>query len=221
MLAPSYDLDICEMGIVRDLCKRHHGYGSVGNNATYAYAVWESSLPVAAFIWQPPPPGAARSVCPEAPQGVLSLSRMVAVPREERRLRHISKPLRRQMRMLIDRSRWPVLLTYSDEGEGHTGYVYKISGWTPTRRARRPVYRDIEGRRVSSYADGRHDTSALKRDGWTWIQRWEQWACPIGGASAWLDANGWRRVPVPGKRWRSGAQAYTYIQHQPDRFAGQ
>jgi len=76
---------------------------------------------VAAYAWQPPPPGASRAVCPEAPEGVLALSRMVAVPRDERRLQHVSTPLRRQMRVLIDRGRWPVLVTYSDEGQGHTG----------------------------------------------------------------------------------------------------
>lgn len=211
-LAPSYLLDGCELGVVRDLCERFHGYGSVGNNSTYGFAVWEDERPVAAYIWQPPAPGAARNVCPEAPHAVLALSRMVAVPREERHLRHVSRPLRRQMRVLIDRTRWPVLVTYSDEGQGHTGHVYKCSGWMPTRRSRRPVFVDKQGRRVSSYSNGKHDTSRVKRDGWTWVQRWEHWACERGMAHVWLDANGWRRVPIPGAKWRSGNQAYTYLQ---------
>jgi tRNA U34 5-carboxymethylaminomethyl modifying GTPase MnmE/TrmE len=62
-----------------------------------------------------------------------------ALPREERRLRHISKPLKRQMRDLIDRTRWPVLVTYSDEGQGHLGHVYKCSGWQKTTRKRAQV----------------------------------------------------------------------------------
>jgi hypothetical protein len=52
---PSYNLDGCELAVVRDLCERYHGYGSVGNNATYAFAVWEDETPVAAYVWQPPP----------------------------------------------------------------------------------------------------------------------------------------------------------------------
>src|SRR6266513_1557813 len=110
---------------VRDLCVRFHGYGSAGASATYAFGVFEGDTLVAAYSWQPPQPGTARAICPEAPQGVLALSRMVAVPTETRTLNHVSKPLRRQMRREIDRTRWPVLVTYSDEGQGHTGHVYK------------------------------------------------------------------------------------------------
>jgi hypothetical protein len=95
---PLFDLRACDLPVVRALCVAHHGYASAGNNATYAFAVYENDRPVAAFVWQPPPPGAARSVCPESPGGVLALSRMVAVPHEQRRLAHISKPLRRNER---------------------------------------------------------------------------------------------------------------------------
>jgi hypothetical protein len=135
---------------------------------------------------------------------------MVAVPKVERQLRHISRPLRRQMRVLIDRTRWPVLLTYSDEGQGHTGYVYKCSGWEATIRRQRPTFLDAQGRRVSSYSDGKHDTSKLLRGEPTWIQRWEHWTCPRGSAGEWMSAHGWRRVVLPGVVWRSGSQAYTY-----------
>ena len=216
-LTPTYNLDGCELVVVRDLCERFHGYGRwTGNSSTYAFAVWEEwdeqQIAVAAYTWQPPAPGAARSVCPEAPHAVLALSRMVALPKEQRRLQHVSRPLRRQMRILIDRSRWPVLVTYSDEGQWHTGHVYKCSGWTPTKRSRRPVYVDRQGRRVSSYSDGHHDTAELRRDGWTWVQRWEHWVCERGMAHTWLDACGWRRVPVPGVKWRSGNQAYRFVQ---------
>lgn len=127
----SFDLQpLKSLETVRHLFLEH--YRSVGQVFVLAYAVIEDGAPVAAFVWQPPAPGAARSVCPEAPYGVLALSRMVALPRDERRLRHISKPLRAQMRRLIDRGRWPVLVTYSDEGQGHTGYV--VSVWKRVRK---------------------------------------------------------------------------------------
>ena len=210
MKEPVYNLTACSIDVVRGLCSRFHGYGGAGNNSTYAFAVWVFSEPVAAFVWQPPPRGAAASVCPEEPSAVLALSRMVATPRELRSLRHISKPLRRQMRTMIDRTRWPVLVTYSDEGQGHTGHVYKCSGWTKTRRERRPVFEDGNGVRVSSYSNGKHDTSALVRAGHTYIQRWEHRVCAVGVAHTWLAEHGWRRVPVPGKVWRSGNQAHTW-----------
>jgi hypothetical protein len=188
----------------------HHGYKSLGASMTYCYAVYEADVPVAAFAWQPPPPGAAKSVCVEMPSGVLALSRMVALPRAERQLRHISKPLRRQMMHLIDRTRWPVLVTYSDEGQGHTGHVYKCSGWQPTTRRRQPIRETADGARASSYSNGKHGGRALVNTGHTWIQRWEHWACEHGRAADWMASHGWRRIALTGRVWASGQQAYTY-----------
>lgn len=210
MKQPGYDLRPCEMRIVADLCAEHHGYGSAGNTKTYAFAVYEDDRPVAAFSWQPPPPGAAKSLCPTEPGGVLSLSRMVAVDRADRRLNHISKPLRRQMRVELDRGRWPVLVTYSDESLGHNGHVYKCSGWQPTLRARRPYYLDDQGRRVSSYSNGKHGGRSLHFGGYAWLQRWEHRVCAPGEEARWMAAHGWARVVIPGKVWRSGNQAHTW-----------
>ncbi len=225
---PSYDLRPCSRSDVVRLCARFHGYGGGGDAATYAFAVFEDLVPVAGFLWQPPSHGAAKSVCPEAPQGVLSLSRMVAVPRAERVLNHISKPLRRQMRDLIDRTRWPALVTYHDEGEGHTGHVYKCSGWERTTRNLSPTFEDpTTGRRVAptSSSAGATRRREMVCIGKRYIQRWEHWACPRGEADKFMADNGWVKVPIPGKTWRSGNQAYTFknvrdIEHerQPSLF---
>ena len=85
----------CSLEVARDLCKSYHGYKSAGGWATYSFAVMEDGRGVAAYVWQPPPPGAAKSVCPEEPAAVLALSRMVAVPKEQRKLKHVSKPSRK------------------------------------------------------------------------------------------------------------------------------
>lgn len=212
MKSPGYDLRPVTVGEVRGLCERYHGYGSCGASATYAFGVYEDEEIVAGYLWQPPPPGASRSVCPEQPAAVLALSRMVAVPRSERRLNHVSKPLRRQMRTLIDRGRWPVLVTYSDEGQGHTGHVYRCSGWEKTRRSRAVVYEDACGRRRSRYSGGMSVAAKLHKIGHTYIQRWEHWACPRGEVSEHMARNGWRREPIPGKVWRSGRQAHRWVQ---------
>lgn len=210
----AFDLRRVSLSVVRDLCEQHHGYRSAGRVAVEAFAVFEDGRPVAGYAWQPPPPGAAASVCPEAPEAVLALSRMVAVPRSERFLRHVSKPLRAQMKHLIDRTRWPVLVTYSDEGQGHTGYVYKCSGWTPTTRRIAAVSVDSSGARASRYSNGRTGGRVLVRHGTTWIQRWEHWACERGQAAAWMALHGWRRTPT-GKRWRSGNAAMTWTKQVP------
>lgn len=205
------NIESCSLEVVRGLCAQHHGYGSAGNVAVYSFAVIEDERPVAGFSWQPPPPGAAKSVSPEAPYGVLALSRMVAVPKAERSLRHISKPLRVQMKRLIDRTRWPVLVTFSDEGQGHTGHVYKCSGWQKTTRTRVAVFTDETGRRVSRYADGAMNSRGFVRTAWTWIQRWEHWICSRATVAGWLQAHGWIHEPIAGRQWHSGNQAYRWV----------
>ena len=209
--APAYDLRPATRADVLSLFETYHGYKSLSASMTYCFAVFEDGKAIAAFAWQPPPPGAAKAVCPEAPQGVLSLSRMVAVDRANRRLKHISKPLRRQMSHMIDRTRWPVLVTYSDEGQGHNGFVYECSGWARTLRSKRPISEDATGARRSSYSNGKHGTRELTRVGFTWIQRWEQRVCPSGFAALWMSSHGWKQTAIPGKTWKNGKQAHTYV----------
>lgn len=205
--APSYQLVETRLADVRHLFAENHAYASTGKVCVYVYAVIEDARPVAAFLWQPPPPGASRSVCIDCPQGVLALSRMVAVPRNERRLRHVSKPLRAQMIRKIDRSRWPVLVTYSDESVGHTGHVYKCSGWTKTTRKKVATF-TLDGRRVSRYSAGRTRVPEGAERGEAWIQRWEHWIAPDPAA---IFAASWRAEIVPGRTWRSGNLRQTYV----------
>lgn len=214
---PTFSIIEVPLRVVRDLCVRFHGYKSVGKVSVYSFAVMENGQPIAAFSWQPPPPGAAKAVCPEAPDGVLALSRMVAVPKNERRLRHISKPLRHQMRRLIDRTRWPVLITYSDEGQGHTGHVYKCSGWEKTQRARRVFYVDPEGRRASVATSDKRNDRQLRPGGETTLQRWEHWACARGKAAEWMTHHRWRKISLPGRTWRSGNAVFTWVRNATDQ----
>lgn len=220
----TFDLRAVTVADVRDLFAEFHPYKSTGRVCTYAFAVFETPTisaleimsgderererPVAAYLWQPPPPQSAKSVCPELPCGVLALSRMVAVRREDRELKHVSKPLRRQMRSLIDRTRWPVLITYSDESVGHNGYVYECSGWTATDKNLADTY-TIAGARVSRYSNGVTSAPEGAERGEAWIQRWEHWAVPREQVTEHF-AQSWDRIAVPGKFWRSGNQAYTY-----------
>lgn len=192
------------------LLRRFHSYGSMSNTATYAFGVFESEVLVAVYLWQPPPPGAAKSACPEAPHGVLALSRMAALPKSERALRHVSRPLRAIMRRHIDRGRWPVLVTYSDESLGHTGHVYLCSGWQKTVRSETRIFLDENGRRVSRYSCGKHKLAGKTRAGYSHVQRWEHWACERGKAAEHIAAAGWVREELH-FAWRSGKQAGRWV----------
>lgn len=205
-----YGLERCRPADVAHLFHRYHVYGSVGSVYTDCFACVERDEPVAAFVWQPPPPQAAKQVCPSCPSAVLALSRMVAVPAENRTLRHISKPLKYQMKRLLDRTRWPTLVTYSDLGMGHTGHVYKCSGWLKDGEPRKSkCFADPDGNRRSSYNAGNMRTD-LEYVGDTLIQRWlHRWVDP-GEEAEWMAYCGWARVQTKGV-WRSGNPKYTWV----------
>jgi len=215
-MKPSYYMKQTTINRVRSLFTKYHGYGSAGSSGTYVFAVYEDGYPIAAYIWNPPSYGCAKSVAPECPSSVLSLSRMVAVPKDERRLNHVSKPLRRQMKTLIDRTRYPSLVTFSDSSLGHTGHVYKCSGWHKTRETERPYYLcEFTGKRKSKHCNGGSRKTGIVLGGYSTITRWEN-HIDKGNNDKVLSRNGWVRVPVPGKFWHSGNQAYKWVKPNHD-----
>jgi hypothetical protein len=125
---------------------------------------------------------------------VLSLSRMVAVPRGQRELRHISKPLKEQMKHLIDRTRWPVLVTYADAGQGHDGYVYKCAGWQPAGSTITDVTVDDAGACKSRYSN--QATVAVHTIGESEKLQFEHWQCPRWVAPEWHHAHDWAPEPM-------------------------
>jgi hypothetical protein len=78
-------------------------------------------------LWIPPTKTAAQAIAGDDWQGVLSLSRFVVAP--EVPTNGASFLLGRSMKQ-IDRRRWPVLVTYADTNQGHTGVIYKATNWT-------------------------------------------------------------------------------------------
>jgi hypothetical protein len=191
------------------LLVRHHAYqggGCVGD-------VWlcrdAAGDVVAGWMWTPPAPGAARKYAPDCPSAVLSLSRMVAIPKAERSWQ-ISKPLLWLMRHGLDRGRWPVLLTYSDAGAGHKGTAYQASRWKRGETTTAEVWEDSLGQRRTPRVRGGQRVKGLTRVGTTEITAWTHRVCPVGSERAHMEAAGWRYVEVPGRTWRSGAPMMTW-----------
>ena len=214
----------CSLNDVAHLFLKYHGYKSVGGLAVCCQAVIEEGQPVAAFVWNPPPPGPCNTLS-TAPggAGVLALSRMVAVPKEERQLQKLSKPLRKIMRdnHYIDRGRWPILLTYSDSsligpsGRPHSGHVYLCSGWTKDIEVVRPYYENPTGQRISSYTNGHTDLSGKQKAGDTVLTRWIHRVTPYGTEEQWMNQHGWFRTRDDNKRWSSGKIAHSWTWRDP------
>lgn len=113
---------------VRLVCQWHYSR-SCSNTSTYRHGLYVAGLMgelVGCAVWQPPTKAAALATFPDDWQGVLSLSRLVVAPWLPTNA--ASFLLGRSMR-LIDRQRWPALVTYADTAQGHTGAIYRATNW--------------------------------------------------------------------------------------------
>lgn len=113
------------------LVARLHYAGGSAKQSCYLHGLFEFGEPwdencMGVAHWLPPTRAVGKCLLPSNPNGVLSLSRLCVEP---------SVPgngatflMARSMRR-VDRARWPVLVTYADEMQGHTGRIYLATGW--------------------------------------------------------------------------------------------
>lgn len=157
-----WEIGNVSIGVARELVKRFHYARGAPNTRTYLHGLfpagefWETSCMGAAW-WIPPTKTAAEATYPDNWQGVLALSRVVIHPDAPHNA--ASFLVGASMRM-IDRERWPCLVTYADEWQGHTGAIYKATNWEEQgKTAPEPTYVK-DGRMIARKAGGRTRTHA-------------------------------------------------------------
>lgn len=151
------------MAIARDLVTRHHYARGASKQAVAVHGLfaredsfWDQRCRGVAW-WLPPSRAVAVSLGGGTPTGVLGLSRLAVAPDVPGNAATFL--MARSMR-LIDRSRWPVFVTYADTWRGHTGAIYRATGWREDgRTVAKPVY-TLHGRLVSAQAADRTRTHA-------------------------------------------------------------
>lgn len=150
------------ISIARRLVQHHHYAHGASNTATYLHGLfrhldfWDEQCQGIAW-WIPPTKSAALATYPENWQGVLCLSRLVIKPRVPQNA--CSFLLAGSMKQ-IDRGRWPCLVTYADEWQGHDGTIYRASNWRelPMTKAEPTFVKD--GRMIARKAGGHTRTRA-------------------------------------------------------------
>lgn len=155
LLKREWEVIECRRELAQGLTRRFHYSGGGSNTKVLVCGLWKRGEWLdrdchGASWWIPPTKSAGKAINPKNPQGVLSLSRLVIVPGAP--WNSCSFLIRHSMRF-IDRERWPVLVTYADEWQGHTGGIYKAladagwkdDGWTKPER----TYVDSQGRMVN------------------------------------------------------------------------
>ena len=119
------------LSTAQDITRRHHYARGGSNTAVATHGLfrigdfWEYDCRGIAW-WLPPTKSAALATYPENWNGVLSLTRLVIVPDVPKNA--CSFLLAGAMK-LLDRKRWPCLVTYADPWQGHEGTIYKATNW--------------------------------------------------------------------------------------------
>lgn len=153
----------CDMDIAYRLVAAEHYAKGAANTATYLHGLYPRSWHwfsecVGVAWWIPPTRSAAEALAGKDDwQGVLSLSRLAIEP--EVPPNACSYLLSKSVRM-IDRQRWPVLVTYADSWRGHTGAIYRACGWQYDGETKPEAVYTINGRMTARKAGGRTRTHA-------------------------------------------------------------
>lgn len=111
------------------MVQRHHYARGASNTATFLHGLYRRDTKQLCGVawWLPPTKGAAMTVHPDW-RAVLNLSRLVVLP--EVPTNACSFLQAQSIKRIRQDGRWRALVTYADEGEGHTGAIYRAANWT-------------------------------------------------------------------------------------------
>ena len=146
----------------RDLIEAEHYARGASNTATFLHGLfprdwlWFSDCLGVAW-WIPPTKSAARAIAGNRWEGVLSLSRLAVAPGVPK---NACSFLLSKSVLMIDRHRWPFLVTYADDWRGHSGTIYRAAGWTFDGRTKPERTYTINGRMTARKAGSKTHTHA-------------------------------------------------------------
>lgn len=149
--------------------REFHPYKSGPGRGAIHFGAFEGERLVAVFSFKPPAYNAAIAVDRDNPHSVVALSRMAALPKDQRQSKHISKMMRRLWLMLPEK--YKTVVTYSDSSCGHTGYVYQCAGFEQGPTSFVPYYLGFNGERVSIVTSGKRNPLATL-GGYCALTRW-------------------------------------------------
>lgn len=132
-----YFVETVELARARALVTEHHYARDAANTAVGRHGLFRrvDGALVGAALWMPPTAGAAKGLAlthlgsQDRAREVLVLSRLVVAPGEPKNAAGLL--LGASTRLVLADERWSLLVTYADEAEGHTGTIYRATGWTP------------------------------------------------------------------------------------------
>jgi len=157
-----YEVRSISLSAAQELVAQLHYARGGANTATYRHGLFRrgeifDSQCVGVAWWIPPTKAAALATYPGNWRGVLALSRFVITPGVPK---NAASFLLSQSRKLIDRQKWPCLVTYADEWQGHKGTIYKADNWREVGRTTPEATFVLNGRMIARKAGPRTRTRA-------------------------------------------------------------
>lgn len=145
-----YRVETVPLDMARALVAAEHYAGGSSNTAVYRHGLFTAGDPltcVGAALWLPPTKPAAVSVATDW-RGVLCLTRLVVAPGVPTNA--ASFLLGKSIGLIRREGRFHTLLTYADEGQGHTGAIYRATNWDYLgAMPGHELWLDAEGRQVA------------------------------------------------------------------------
>lgn len=160
--AKEWEVRTVDLQTASELVTEFHYSAGGANTATYRHGLF----PLGSFFerdcvgvawWIPPTKSAALATFPDNWQGVLCLSRLAIKPDAPR---NAASFLMARSMALIDRARWPCLVTYADTWRGHTGAIYRATNWQYAGLTKPERTYVINGRMVARKAGPKTRTHA-------------------------------------------------------------
>lgn len=103
----------------------------------------------------------------------MSLSRLALAPSEPRNAESLF--IAACVRIIRRDRKWVALVTFADESQGHTGTIYRASGWTYVGRTKpEPRWEDVDGRQVSRRATKSRTAEQMRDRGFVMVGKFSK-----------------------------------------------
>ena len=159
-----------ELADGQQLVAEHHYSRGGSNTRTHMHGLYRLSDGALCGVawWLPPTRVAAESVNKDNWRRVVSLSRLVVSPGIPGNA--ASFLLARSIRLIQQEGKWASLVTYADESQGHTGTIYRATGWQYAgRTGPYPRWVDVDGRQVATLATKTRTRAQMEALGYTCV----------------------------------------------------
>ena len=124
-----WTVEACSHAQATAFIEQHHYARGMSNTAIYSHALFNCLGSIMGVcVWLCPTQRACKTVDPDNWKRVLALSRLAIHPSVPKNA--CSFTMARSIELIRRDGRFRSLVSFADSAQGHTGHIYRASGWT-------------------------------------------------------------------------------------------